>query len=291
MKKKYKALLLFLFCIVLLVPFVKPIDIAILNPSGMIGLEQKNIMLTSTWLMLIIVIPVFILTFVISWVYRESNEKSKYTPNWDYSFLAEMIWWGIPCIIVVILSVIVWRSSHQLDPFKPIDTDKKPIVIQAVALQWKWLFIYPEQRIATVGYIQFPEKTPIKFEITADAPMNSFWIPRLGGQIYAMPGMKTKLYLIANEMGTFRGSSANFSGTGFVDMTFVVKATSEMDFNEWVQSIKGSSEKLNLTSYDQLAQPDQKVSKAFYILEDLDLHNQIIKKYMAPTSNMQKMRQ
>lgn len=289
MKKKYKALILILLCAACIIPFLKGGDIAVLNPAGMIGLKQKGLILTSTWLMLIIVLPTLVLTFVIAWRYRESNKEPKYAPHWDYSFLAESIWWGVPCLIILALSILVWKSSHELDPFKPIDTDKKPLVIQAVALQWKWLFIYPEQKIASVSYVQFPEEVPLQFEITADAPMNSFWIPKLGGQIYAMPGMKTKIYLLANEKGSFRGSSANLSGKGFARMTFVAKSISQSDFDEWVQSAQSSSNKLNLNVYNELAQPSESVPETVYVLEDVDLYDQIIMKYGMPMPEMHSM--
>lgn len=290
MKKKYKYLCVILFSlglIALMIPFFQGGDIAVLNPKGMIGVKQKDLIILSSWLMLIVVIPVLLLTFWIPWKYRKDNKQSKHDPNWDYNLIAESIWWGIPCVIVFALSIIVWRSSHELDPFKPIDTGKKPLVIQAVALQWKWLFIYPEQGIATVNYVQFPEKTPLLFCITADAPMNSFWIPKLGGQIYAMPGMKTKLYLIADEIGEFRGSSANLSGKGFAGMNFVARATSENDFDMWVQSVRGCSDGLNLKIYNQLAEPSEKNPPMFYRLEQEDLYDQIVMKYGMPMPNMQ----
>jgi len=292
MKRKYKLLCVVLFLIgliALIVPFTGGADFAVLNPKGVIGAQQKDLIIISSWLMLVVVIPVLILTFVIAWRYREGNEKSKYAPNWDFNLLAESIWWGVPCVIVFALSVIVWRSSHELDPFKPIDKDVKPLTIQAVALQWKWLFIYPEQGIATVNYVQFPEKTPLLFEITADAPMNSFWIPQLGGQIYAMPGMRTKLYLIADEKGTFRGSSANLSGKGFSGMNFMAVATSQSDFEEWVQSIQGASEGLNWRVYSELTEPSEDNLPAFYTLEKKDLYDHILMKYGMPMSDMQMM--
>ena len=164
--------------------------------------------------------------------------KAKHAPDWEHNYIAEYCWWGVPIVIIVILAVTTWKSSHDLNPFKPIESEKKPLAIQVVALHWKWLFIYPEQGIATVNFVQFPEKTPINFEITSDAPMNSFWIPQLGGQIYAMPAMRSKLHLIANEIGSFRGVSANISGKGFAGMTFTAKSSSEEDFDAWVQSGK-----------------------------------------------------
>lgn len=283
MKKKYvlTALALFLSGLVLLITlYVYASDSAVLNPKGWVALQQRNLLFTATLLMLVVVVPVIIMTFVFAWKYRANNPKAKYTPDWDYSLLAESIWWGFPFIIIIVLSVITWKSTHELDPFKPIDTAVKPMRIQVVALQWKWLFIYPEQNIAAVNFVQFPENIPINFEITADAPMNSFWIPQLGGQIYAMPGMKTKLHLIANEAGNFRGSSANLSGKGFAGMTFVAKASSQEEFDAWVQAAKQSSNDLTLSEYHQLAEPSENNPVALYVLKDESLFEGIVMKYM-----------
>ncbi len=257
-------------------------DIAVLNPKGMIAHQESDLIITSTLLMLIVVIPVFVMSFIFAWKYRASNKKAKYDPDWDKSVVAESIWWGVPCIIILVLSILAWKSTHTLDPYKPIDVTTKPLKIQVVALQWKWLFIYPEQNIATVNFFQFPEKTPVDFEITADAPMNSFWIPQLSGQIFAMPGMKTKLHVIADGVGNYRGSSANISGTGFAGMTFVAKSSTQADFDEWVESVKQSPKALNLDEYKQLAAPSTNNPVASYVLASEDLHNWIIMKYMMP---------
>lgn len=284
MRKKYKGVFfiaLASIAILLSIAYFRGINIAVLEPKGMIALKERNLFIAITLIMLIIVIPVFILTGVISWKYREGN-KAKYTPDWDKHLLSECIWWGLPCLIVFVMAILVWKSSHELDPFKPIESRKDPIRIQVIALQWKWLFIYPEQKIATVNFLQFPEQTPINFEITADAPMNSFWIPELGGQIYAMPGMKTKLHLIANETGNFRGSSANLSGKGFAGMRFVAKASSEDDFYHWVETVKGSSNPLNLREYNRLSEPSENNPVAFYTVQKEDLYDWIVMKYMMP---------
>jgi cytochrome o ubiquinol oxidase subunit 2 len=169
-----------------------------------------------------------------------------------------------------------------LDPFKPIQADKKEMTIQVVALQWKWLFIYPEEKIASVNFFQIPVRTPIRFQITADAPMNSFWIPHLGGQIYAMPKMKTDLNLIADEEGLFRGMSANLSGEGFSGMTFDTRSSSEDDYRKWVESAKQSSKSLNFEEYNQLAAPSFNNPVEIYKLQDEDLFDQIINKFMHP---------
>ena len=261
--------------------FVSTHDIIVLNPKGLIGIKEKELIITASLLMLIVVIPVFILTFFFAWRYREDNVKAKHAPDWEHNHIAEFCWWGVPLVIIIILAVITWKTSHELSPFKPLKGDKKPVSIQVVALNWKWLFIYPEEKIATVNFIQFPEKTPIQFEITADAPMNSFWIPQLGGQIYAMPAMRTKLNLIANEQGAFRGLSANMSGKGFAGMKFTAKSTSKEAFDRWVASVKEFSSPLNLEVYNQLAKPSMYHPATFYFLGQEDLFDHIIMKYKA----------
>ena len=247
----------------------------------MIAAKERELIITASLLMLIVVIPVFIFTLFFAWRYR-ANGSAKHTPDWEHNNIAEYCWWGVPLMIVIILAVITYKTSHELNPFKPIHTGKKPITIQAVALDWKWLFIYPEEGIATINYVQFPEKTPINFEITSDAPMNSFWIPQLGGQIYAMPAMRTKLHLIANETGIFRGSSANISGKGFAGMVFQAEAALEADFNDWVESARESDKELTLETYKGLVKPSEYAPVSVYRLIQSDLFEHILMKYMEP---------
>ena len=257
-------------------------DIAVLQPKGWVGDQQRDLIINGTLLMLIVVVPVFIITLLFAWKYNAHHTKEKYTPDWADHPIAECIWWGVPFLIVIVLSWMAYTSSHALDPFKPLASDKKPVKIQVVALQWKWLFIYPEHNIATVNFIQFPEQTPVDFFITADAPMNSFWIPKLGGQIYAMPGMQAQLHLIASEPGIFPGTSANLSGTGFAGMRFIAKASSDADFEQWVESVKSSGGKMTLEEYQKLVQPSENTPAASYILEKEDLYDWIMMKYTMP---------
>jgi cytochrome o ubiquinol oxidase subunit II len=258
------------------------IDIAVLMPKGLIGLKERNLLLFIQVIMLLVIIPVYILTFIFSWKYRADNLKAKYTPDWDDNKLAEYLWWGIPFVFTLIIVVITWIETHRLDPFKPIASDKKALQIQVVALQWKWLFIYPEEKIATVNFFQFPKERPLHFLITADAPMNSFWLPELGGQIYAMPKMKTQLHLIADREGDYQGSSANLSGEGFAGMRFVGRASSEEKYNDWIDEIKGKSKSLDREEYENLAAPSKNNSPQFFVLKDEDLFEQIIMKFMHP---------
>jgi len=271
-----------LFLVLLMQPFtiLKFRDyIAVLFPKGTIALEQLHLLLILQALMLLVIIPVYILTFIFSWKYRADNPHGKYDPDLVDNRLAEYIWWGVPTIMTLIACVLTWVKTSQLDPFKPIETNKKEMTIQVVALQWKWLFIYPEEKIATVNFVQFPKETPIRFEITADAPMNSFWIPYLGGQIYAMPNMRTELHLVANEVGDFRGSSANLSGEGFALMNFITRASSEEDYLHWIESAKNSTKSLNLEKYNKLAIPSSDNPVEVYQLEDKNLFAQIMMKY------------
>ncbi len=283
MKKAFKitfSVLILVAVGALLALYINTHDIAVLSPKGMIGKKERELIITAALLMLIVVIPVFILTAIFAWKYRAGG-KSKHTPDWEHNSIAECCWWGVPLVIVIILAVITWKTSHELNPFNPIDTEKKSLKIQAVALDWKWLFIYPEEGIATVNFVQFPEKTPIDFEITSDAPMNSFWIPQLGGQIYAMPAMRTKIHLIADETGEFMGRSSNISGKGFAGMVFMAKASTEREFYQWVQSVKESPKQLGTMQYEELVKPSEYDPAAFYVLTKENLFDYILEKYQA----------
>lgn len=285
MNKKLKitiSLLVAIGVIVAILLYLFTINIDVLNPKGWVGVKERNLIIISTALMLIIVIPTYILTAYIYTKFSAKNTKAKYSPDWDMHNVIEIIWWGFPFLIVLILGILTWKACHELDPFKPLPHEKKAVRIQVVALDWKWLFIYPEQGIASVNFIQIPESTPINFEITADAPMNSFWIPSLGGQIYAMAGMRSKIHLIANEPGNFQGMSANLSGAGFSGMRFIAKASSEEDFNEWVEKVKNSPKVLNQEEYDILVMSSSYNPVVTYVLEKQDLFESIIMKYMVP---------
>lgn len=277
---KTKILLLILIAAAVVGAFYIDIGtIAVLTPMGEIAAKERSLLITATWLMLIIIIPVFVATVWIAWKYRASR-KAKYEPTWANSHMAELIWWGLPCVIVAALSVITWKSCHELNPFKRIESTKTPLKIQVVALQWKWLFIYPDYNIASLNFVQFPKETPLDFEITSDAPMNSFWIPQLGGQIYAMPAMRSKLHLIAHEEGVFVGSSANLSGAGFAGMRFQAKASTQKEFEAWVRKMKKAPEKLDQKMYDSLVLPSKNVPATPYVLQEADLFERILMKYM-----------
>lgn len=266
--------------------FVGTHDVAVLNPEGLVGQQQRDLIIIATALSLLVIVPVFVMTFLIAWKYRASNSKATYSPDWDHHRVLETIWWGVPIAIILVLGVITWKSSHDLDPYRALNSDVKPLRVQVVALQWKWLFIYPDHNVASVNYLPIPEKTPINFEITADAPMNAFWIPKLGSQVYAMAGMKTKLHLIANQQGSYQGSSANISGKGFADMTFTARSMSQTDFDKWVRETRLGTDVLNQEVYDALALPKVATSTPAYTLHDLELYDRVIMKYMKPDDTL-----
>ena len=236
---------------------------AVLNPKGQIGQDEKTLLITAVVLMLLVVIPVIVLTVVFAWKYRASNTKARYEPNWSHSTAIEVVCWSIPCLIILVLGVLTWRSSHALDPYKPLQSDKKALVIEAISLDWKWLFIYPEQKVATVNEIAFPVHTPVTFKITSDTVMNSFFIPQLGSQIYSMTGMETQLNLIANEPGDYAGISANYSGHGFSKMDFVAHVTADdAGFNAWIDKVKASPKSLQDAEFKALSD-DKNVESSY----------------------------
>lgn len=253
--------------------------VALLQPAGSIAEQQKDLMLFAAALSLVVIIPVFTLLGYILWKYRDGNAKANYRPNWDSSKKLETIWWGLPFAIITILAVVTYQTSHSLDPYKQLSSNKEPVTIQVVSLQWKWLFLYPDQKIATINHLKIPKDTPINFEITSDAPMNSFWIPQLGGQVYAMTGMETKLHLIADKVGTYEGRSANISGEGFAGMTFTVDAVDESSFDSWIKSVKKTPDYLNGEGYAELTKPSHNNPIAVYADYNSSLYDDIITKY------------
>ncbi len=256
--------------------------IPILQPHGLIASKERTLMINAVLLMLIVVIPVFILAFYFAWHYRAGNTSATYTPDWEHAKMDELIWWAIPFEIILVLGALTWGSTHDLDPYKPLESEVAPIEIQVVALPSRWLFIYPNEHIATVNFVQFPVDTPVNFKITADAPMNSFWIPQLGGQIYAMTGMQTPLHLIADKVGDYRGSSANFSGPHFAGMVFTAQVRSEEDFSKWLEGVQNSSSTLNDYEYEVLKKPRSDNPVQYYGGVQDGMFDSIIHKFMMP---------
>lgn len=255
-------------------------SIAILDPAGHIASEQKRLLMIAFGLMLLVVIPVFVLAFYIAWKYRASNTKATYAPDWEGNTKLELAWWGFPLLIVTILALIAWNTSHSLDPSRSLASTKPPLVIQVVALQWKWLFLYPEQQVASVNFVNIPVDRPIEFQITSDAPMNSFWIPRLGGQIYAMSGMTTKLNLEASQEGSFHGASANISGEGSAHMNFIANATSQTAFDQWVADTRTTGQgELTIAAYTALSRPSITETPTAYADFEDQLFSSVLAKY------------
>ena len=289
MNKKIKIaffVVLLIGVIATLILFIQTADIAVLNPKGMVAARQRELILLALGLSAIVVIPVFVMLGVFAWKYRETNHKATYRPNWDSSKLLETIWWGIPCVIILILATVTWYTSHELDPFKALASTAKPLKVQVVALQWKWLFIYPDYKVASVNVLPLPKDTPIDFDITSDAPMNAFWIPHLGSQVYAMSGMSMQLHLMANEEGDYKGSSSNISGKGFADMAFTARVMNREGFNNWVYDVKKSAEGLDQVAYNELAKPSSVKNPTTFVLKKPDLYDSIIQKYTAPADKM-----
>ncbi|BCX66239.1 ubiquinol oxidase subunit II [Pseudomonas izuensis] len=251
----------------------------LLDPKGQVGLDERNLIITATLLMLLVVIPVIVMTFLFAWKYRASNTSATYTPKWNHSTKIEIAVWAVPIMIIIALGYVTYKSTHALDPYRPLESDVKPVTIEVVALDWKWLFIYPEQGIATVNKIVFPAHTPINFKITSDAVMNSFFIPALGGQIYAMAGMQTKLHLIANQNAEMDGISANYSGAGFTGMKFKATATTQEEFDAWVSEVKKAPKKLEQAEYAALAKQSQNNPVELYSSVTPNLFQIIVDKY------------
>ncbi|SDH11340.1 cytochrome bo3 quinol oxidase subunit 2 [Paraburkholderia steynii] len=255
-------------------------SMVLFNPKGDIGEQEKNLILIALGLMLLVVIPVIALTLYFAWRYRASNTKAKYAPTWAHSTTIEVVVWTIPCIIVATLAVLIWKTTHSLDPYKPIESNVKPVRVEVVALNWKWLFIYPDYGVASVNQLALPVDTPVDFRLTAESLMNSFFIPQLGSQVYAMSGMQTQLHLIANSSGTYAGRSSAFSGPGFSDMNFDTVVTSRGEFDAWVARAKASPQALDVTAYDSLQQPSKKNPVTLYSNVAPGLFDGIVYQYM-----------
>jgi len=254
-------------------------SLIVMNPKGPIGEQQRDLIIITTLLCAVIIVPVLIMTAIIVWRYRErKGSKAAYKPDWEHNTKLEVVWWSIPIIIIAILGTITVKYTYDLEPSKPIAAEEETLTIQVASLDWKWLFIYPDQNIATVNYVRFPEDVPVRFELTSDAPMNSFWIPQLGGQIYTMSGMAMKLHLIADEPGSYMGMGANFSGRDFGKMQFIAKATSQEEFDQWIEEVKKSSPALTTEGYEQLAEPGVSEVQTFSSIPE-GLFERIVTKY------------
>ena len=253
-----------------------------IDPKGQVATAELKLIIFSVKLMLLVVVPVIVMACWFGWRYREGSNAT-YRPEWNHNTIVEIVWWTIPITIILILGTVTWKTTHSLDPYKPIDSQIKPVTIEVVSLDWKWLFIYPELKIATLNYLNIPAGTPINFKITAASPMNSFIIPQLGGQIYAMTGMKTQLHLIADTPGEYRGLATNYTGIGFAGMHFITEVTSPQDFTNWVNSIKETPARLtSAVFWDELALKSIDDPVRSFGNVDADLFDNIIMHYMMP---------
>ncbi|HEY2047714.1 MAG TPA: ubiquinol oxidase subunit II [Caulobacteraceae bacterium] len=255
--------------------------VELLEPAGDIGSQERKLILLALGIMLCVVIPVIILTLAFAWRYRASNTRATYAPNWSHSNAIEAVVWSIPCVIVLFLAVLIWKTTHTLDPYRPLDSKVKPVRVEVVAMNWKWLFIYPDYGIATVNQLPIPTNTPINFAITSDGIMNSFFIPQLGSQVYAMAGMQTQLHLIANKPGSYAGLSSAFSGPGFSDMHFQAVAMSPDKFAAWTKQARATPAALDGPGLAQLEQPSIKVPPATYGRVAPGLFAGIVDQFMA----------
>lgn len=260
-------------------------DMVVMDPSGDIAAQQANLIIVSTLLMLIVIVPVIFLTFFFAWRYRNSNKTATYDPEWDHSTKLELVIWGVPLLIIIALGLVTWISTHKLDPYRPLDridanqplaADHEPLTVEVVSLDWKWLFIYPEQGVASVNELVTPVNVPIRFHITSSFTMNSFYIPALAGQIYAMGGMQTTLNAVINEPGVYEGFSANYSGAGFSDMRFKYHGVSDDKFQAWIDEVKQKDSTLDRAEYLQLAKPSSAEPVSYYGTVAPDLYHAIL---------------
>jgi cytochrome o ubiquinol oxidase subunit II len=247
----------------------------VLDPQGPVAAAERLIMLNSTGIMLAIVIPTILATLGAAFWFRASNQRARYMPDFDYSGRLELLVWSIPIMTILLVGGVAWLSSYDLDPPKAIASAEKPVRVQVVALDWKWLFIYPDEGIASVNQLTVPVGAPISFELTSSGVMNSFFVPQLGGQIYTMSGMVTRLHLLADHAGTYRGMSANYSGAGFSDMYFNVDAVPAEKFAQWAAATRNAGPVLDAQSYAELAKPSQAVAPFTYRGVTPDLFNGI----------------
>ncbi|MBS0521055.1 MAG: ubiquinol oxidase subunit II [Proteobacteria bacterium] len=263
----------------------------VLFPSGDVAERQRDLLIQSTGLMLLIILPVMALTAFFAWHYRQANKAARYEPDWDHSTQLELVIWGAPLLIIICLGALTWVGTHLLDPYRPIDrvdstraiaANTKPLEVEVVALDWKWLFIYPQYGVATVNELAAPVDRPITFKITASSVMNSFYIPALAGQIYAMPGMETKLHAVINKPGSYTGFSANYSGAGFSGMHFTFLGLDDAAFGKWVGDIRKGAGTLGRAEYLELEKPSQNVPVRTFSSVDSALYKAILNMCVQP---------
>jgi len=260
-------------------------DMVVLNPAGDVAAQQRDLLVTSTWLMLLIIVPVMALTVLFAWRYRHSNRNARYEPDWHHSMRLELVIWSAPLLIIICLGALTWLGTHLLDPYRPLDRlaegkelpeDVRPLRVNVVALDWKWLFIYPDHGIATVNEMAVPVNQPVAMRITASSVMNALYIPEMAGMIYAMPGMETRLHGVLNRVGQSEGFSANYSGAGFSGMRFKVRSLDQDDFESWLRTARSAQETLTRDVYLQLARPSEREPVRHFSAVDPELFSAIL---------------
>jgi len=271
--------------LILLMPMLGGCDMVVMNPSGDIAVQQRDLIVISTILMMLIIVPVMALTLFFAWKYRESNKDADYAPEWDHSARLEIVIWSAPLAIIIALGTITWISTHKLDPYRPLERidsrrplaqGTKPLTVEVVALDWKWLFIYPDHGIATINELAAPVDVPINFKITSSSVMNSFYIPALAGQVYAMTGMQTKLNAVINKEGEYAGFSANYSGHGFSHMRFAFHGLSAEGFEAWVGKVRTQGDALGRQQYLEIEKPSERDPVRYYGSVDPKLYDAIL---------------
>jgi len=283
LKSLIRWLLLLTSCLVILcLAGCKGHVVGILNPKGIVAYEERKLFFDTLALMLIVVLPVIVMSFTFVYHYQASHRVKEYKPNWSHSFFLESLWWGIPCVIILVLAILTWKKTHELDPYNRITgLNQSPLLIQVIALPWKWLFIYPQQNIATVNYLMIPTGQQVEYWITTDnVPMSAFFIPQLGSQIYAMAGMRTRLHLLASQPGNYDGMNTQFNGDGFSDMHFAVHVVQPEEMQQWLNQMKKSINHLTDAAYSELLKPSINSEPKFFSGVTTDLFQNVIATYM-----------
>jgi cytochrome o ubiquinol oxidase subunit 2 len=282
------------FCRLLLLPVVLVLggcNLVLLNPDGYVARQQSDIMIGTTIIIALIIVPVMVAIAIIAWRYRASNTRAKYDDKWDHSPQLELLVWAAPLLVIIAVGAVSWTGTHQLDPYRPLDkvadnkpvpANTKPLEVDVVSLQWKWLFFYPAYGIATVNELAAPVNVPIHFKLTSDTMMDSFFVPTLAGQVYTMPGMQTVLHGVINKPGEYKGFSANYSGAGFTDMRFTFHGMDQKDFTSWVEKVRAKGQTLDRASYDKLKQPTRAEPVHYYAHFSPDLYERILNRCVDP---------
>ncbi len=255
---------------------------AVLDPQGSVGIAEKTILIDSLAIMLAIVVPTVAATLAFAWWFRTSNTRAQYLPHFVYSGALEIIVWSVPLLTIILLGGVAWIGSHELDPARPLPSSAPPLEVQGVSLDWKWLFIYPDQGVASVNQLVIPAGVPVHFSLTSASVMNAFFIPQLGSMIYTMNGMTSQLNLVADTPGNFRGQSSHYSGDGFSDMHFDVRAVPAARFEDWVGATKNTGEALDPASYNALARQTINVRPFTYREVDPQLYQMIVTQKLSP---------